>query len=72
MEHVHAKGLDRTAFPVDKPRTGLFAYLRKTAQHLSDALHRQNAAPKETRVTRRAPDPYFDVWMEKRLHGDRK
>ena len=68
MEHVHAHGSARVAFPTDETGTGWFAALR---QKLSGATSRGATKP-ERKTVRPAPDPYFDVWLEKRLHGGGK
>ena len=71
MEHVHANGAARIAFPADETGTGWFAALRRKLRGL---LHpgSRGAMPAARKAPRPAPDPYFDVWLEKRLHGDGK
>ena len=71
MEHVHANSAARVAFPVDETGTGGFAALRRWVRDLVHPRPRDTAAP-ETKPPRTAPDPYFDVWLEKRLHGREK
>jgi len=68
MEHVHAHGVARVAFPVDEAGAGWFAALWRKMSRLKS----RGATAPERKAVRPAPDPYFDVWLEKRLHGSRK
>ena len=71
MEHAHAHGVHDAVF--EDRAFGSASLLQRAATALKRAFQPvsevQGLETAETVAPRRCPDPYFDVWLEKRLHG---
>lgn len=69
MEHAHAHGVHDAVF--DSHQTPVAtSWLQKITAKLGRAAQSKAGAKASVDTTvRTCPDPYFDVWLEKRLHG---
>jgi len=69
MARLRAHSAPRVAFPIDKTGAGLPAILRRKLRALLN-ISQHGATRSQDVPARHAPDPYFDVWLENRLHGE--